>query len=199
MTVEIHGTLRSHFTRIVRILCLELGLEHRLHDVGNVAEAAPFGGNPLMTVPVLVDGDRTIWDTRDICRYLVETRGRDPLGVERLDWGARNLVAVIHGVMSAEVRLILAERCGMAVSGPVFDKSREAIRRGLAWLEEHVVDDNHDDALTYPAVWAIAMWDHLLLYGNVERREAPRVDRWVARFGDRPSVASTRPPAPAAR
>lgn len=192
MTLEIHGTPRSHFTRIVRILCHELGLEHRLRDVGNVGEPEPFGGNPLMSVPVLLDGDRTIWDSREICRYLVESRGRDPLGVERLDWAQRNVVSVIHGVMGAEVRLILAERCGMAVSGPVFDKSREAIRRGLGWLEAHLVEDAE---LTYPAVCAVAMWDHLLLYGKAERREAPRVDRWVARYGDRPSVASTRPPA----
>lgn len=191
MRLQLHGTSRSHFTRIVRILCHELWLDVELVDAGNVGVSQAFGGNPLMQVPVLVDGERAIWETSNICRYLVERQGSDPLGVERLDWPRRNLVSVIHGVMSAEVRLVLAERCGMDASVGVFAKARETLRSGLAWIDERI----EEEGLTYPAVCAVAMWDHLLLFRNAERGAAPRLERIVERLGEHASVVNTRPPA----
>lgn len=189
---QLHGTPRSHFTRVVRILCHELSLDVDLVDVGNVANAEAFGGNPLMQVPTLVDGERSIWDSHNICRYLVEREGADPLGIESLDWQGRNLVAVIHGVMSAEVKLVMAVRTGMDPRGGIFDKARGMLRRGLAWIDERIDDQKE---LGYPAVCAVCMWDHLLLFGNAERSEAPRIDRFVERLGERASIVSTRPPA----
>lgn len=186
----LHGTPRSHFTRVVRITAHELGLELEWVDVGNVATAEAFADNPLMQVPVLVDGDRTVWDSHDICRYLVEREDADPLGMESLDWSRRNLVSVIRGVMSAEVRLILAERSGMSTTGPMFDKARETIRRGLRWIDARI---EGEVGLSYPAVCAVAMWDHLLLYDNAERGEAPRIDAVAMRLGAHDSVARTRP------
>jgi glutathione S-transferase len=186
----LYGTPRSHFTRIVRILCHELELEFRWCDVGNVGDTEAFGGNPLMQVPVLVDGERTVFGSHEICRYLVERQRADPLGVEAADWSARNLIGVIHGVMDADVRLVLAERCGMETTGAVFDKARETIRRGLAWIDERI---DEQVGLAYPAVCAVAMWDHLLLYENADGAEAPRLDRLARRLGERESVARTRP------
>jgi glutathione S-transferase len=188
--LQLHGTPRSHFTRIVRITCHELGLELESVDAGNVVAAQSFGGNPLMQVPVLVDGERVVWDSHNICRYLVERQGADPLGMESLDWARRNLVSIIHGVMSAEVRLILAERCEMDTTGAMFDKARETLRRGLLWIDERI---ESEVGLTYPAVCAVAMWDHLLFYGNANRAEALRLDRVVERLGEHASVAGTRP------
>jgi len=187
---RLYGTPRSHFTRIVRITCHELGLEVDSVDVGNVLTAESFGGNPLMQVPVLVDGEHTVWDSYNICRYVVEREGRDPLGMESLDWERRNLVSIIQGVMNAEVRLILAERSGMETTGPLFDKARETLRRGLSWIDERI---ESEAGLTYPAVCAVAMWDHLLFYRNAERAEAPQLARVVERLGEYASVVATRP------
>lgn len=176
----------------MRILCHELGLAVELVDAGNVGVSQAFGGNPLMQVPVLVDGERAIWDSHNVCRYLVEREGSDPFGIESLDWQGRNLVSVIHGVMSAEVRLVLAERCGMDASVGVFAKARETLRSGLAWIDERIEDH---DGLTYPAVCAAAMWDHLVLFRNAKPGEAPRIERVVERLGEYASVVATRPPA----
>jgi glutathione S-transferase len=186
----LYGTPRSHFTRIVRILCHELSLDVDWVDVGNVGVAQAFGGNPLMQVPVLVDGEHAVWDSHDICRYLVERQGADPLGIESLDWAGRSLVSVVQGVMIAAVRLVLAERCGMETTGPFFDKARETIRRGLEWIDERI---ESQVGLTYPAVCAVAMWDHLLLYRHAEQADAPRIDRVVQRLGEHASIARTRP------
>lgn len=194
MAPRLFGTHRSHFTRIVRVLLHELELDVEWVDVGNVGAHEAFGGNPLMQVPVLVEGNVTVWDSHEICRYLVARRGRDPLGVESLDWARRNLVTVIRGVMSAEVRLILATRAGMDVSGGVFDKDRDVIDRALAWIDEHIgAEPAMGSRLTYPAVCAVAMWDHLLLYENAEVDDAPQLDSFVSALRGHPSIARTRP------
>jgi glutathione S-transferase len=55
-----------------------LGVEVELPDAGNVADAspAPYGPNPLMNVPTLVDGTRPIFDSDHMAAYLV--RKLDP-------------------------------------------------------------------------------------------------------------------------
>lgn len=190
MPLQLYGTPRSHFTRVVRVTCHELRLDFEWVDVGNVGVSETFGGSPLMQVPVLVDGDRTVWDSHNICRYLVERQGADPLGMESLDWAGRNLVSVIQGVMSAEVRIILAERCGMSSTGGVFDKVRETMRRGLAWIDERI--EGHA-GLTYPTMCAVVMWEHLLFYRNAEPGQAPRLERVVEQLGAHDSLVRTRP------
>jgi len=66
--VLVHGTPRSHFTRIVRIVAHELGIACTMNDIGNVGETRAFGGHPLMEVPVLEDGDAQVFGTDHICR-----------------------------------------------------------------------------------------------------------------------------------
>lgn len=144
-----------------------------------------------MRVPVLVHGERTLWESDNICRYLVEQHGRDPLGVTSLDWSARNTLAVIHGVMDAEVRLILAERAGMDPRGGPFEKARGTVDRGLAWLDREVPSPGPE--LDYVRTCLVAMWDHLLLYGNAGRQDAPRVAAVADALAARPSVAATCP------
>lgn len=190
MPPTLHGTPRSHFTRVVRIVCHELALPIRWVDVGNVGDAEAFGGNPLMQVPVLVDGAHTLWDAHNICCYLVARQGRDPLGIDAMTWSDRNLVATIQGVMSAEVRLILTARAGLDPSGGPLDKAREVLRRGLAWIDERV---EPQQALTYPVAWAVSMWDHLLLYDSAQRSDAPRLAQLAEQLAARPSIAETAP------
>ncbi|QQR88587.1 MAG: glutathione S-transferase family protein [Myxococcales bacterium] len=190
MSLELYGTPRSHFTRIVRIVCHELDVDYRWIDVGNVAEAEPFGANPLMQVPVLVDEDLRVFDSHHICCYLVQRQKADPLGINALSWTDYNMLTVIRGVMHAEVRLVLAERCGMELVGGMFDKTRATLRHGLSWINDGIEEHGEFD---YLRACAIAMWDHLLLYNNAEKTDAPRLRRILEQFNDRPSITQTRP------
>ncbi len=190
MTLRLFGTPRSHFTRIVRIVGLELGVPLESVDVGNVGRAEAFGGNPLMKVPALVDGAISIWGSANICRYLVQKAGRDPLRVCALDWAQTDLVYVIEGVMSAGVQLILAARAGLEPQGGPFDKVRATIVAGLGFIDQHLVAGS---ALDYTHVCAVAMWDHLLLYELASVEQGPAVDAIARRFAERPSIAGTRP------
>ena len=102
-----------------------------------------------------------------------------------------NARAVMNGVMSTEVELILAERSGIDTRALArFDKMRAAIDAGLAWLERHA--DAFPAQPSYLAFHLVAMWDHLALYGPCPL-DYPRLHAIVARTGQLSLVAANRP------
>lgn len=192
--MQLYYTPRSHFSRKVRILLAALGLDATLIDAGNVGDAdtTAFGPNPLMKVPTLVDGDRTLFDSDHIAQYLVQRHDPgDRYGVLSRDPDALNARAVMNGVMATEVELILAERSGIDTQALArFDKMRHAIDAGLGWLEQHA--DTFPAQPSYLAFHLVAMWDHLVLY-DLRPLDFPRLLAIVARTGQLPCVAASRP------
>ena len=163
--MKLHYTPRSHFARKVRILIDALDLDVELIDAGNVAEGAPekFGSNPLMKVPTLIDGDRVVFDSDQIASYLV--RKFDPsdrFNVLTSDVETLNARAVMNGVMSAEVELVMADRTGIDTKAySRFDKHRETIKIGLDWLESHA-EFSHSTP-SYSEFHLVSMWNHLVM------------------------------------
>jgi len=191
--MQLVGTPLSHFTRKIRILALELGIELDMQwSPGVLAPpGAAYGDNPLLRVPALVDGDITVLDSDHIARYLVARfDGADRLGVRSERVADGNRLAVIGGIMADEVTLLLAARAGGDVSTGYFAKRRDAITRGLAWLDANVGTGDFD----YRDIALVCMWQHLAHYRLVSL-DAPEVAARVARFADRPSVARTTPEA----
>ncbi len=187
-------TPRSHFSRKVRLLLGGLGKEVELVDAGNVAESNPtlFGANPLMKVPTLVDGERAIFDSDHIAQYIVRTYDpKDHFRVLTTDVGELNVRSVMNGIMATEVELILAERTGIDTRAHRrFDKMRESISAGLAWLERHV--DVFPREPTYLGFHLTAMWDHLELY-QVCALNFERLGERAAEWNALPYVTATKP------
>jgi glutathione S-transferase len=103
-----------------------------------------------------------------------------------------NRLAVTSGVMANEVVLILARRGGLDDLEGVayFRKLFAAIRNGLGWLDAQVDDEPRFD---WRDIALVCMWQHLAHYKLVDLAPYPRLAARVARFADRPSVASTAP------
>lgn len=141
MSLQLYTTPLSHFGRKVRLLLDLYGLPYELFDAGNVAESQPekFAGNPLMKVPALQDGEIWLIESDHIAAYVV--RKHDPsdrLGVLSPDVFDLNARAVLNGIMTEEVKLLLAKRTGVPIENyTFFEKALAAIRQGLNWLEEH--------------------------------------------------------------
>lgn len=192
--MQLHYTPRSHFARKVRILLRALQLEVELLDAGNAGDSDParFGPNPLLKVPTLVDGDRVVFESDHIAAYLVRRFDPDDrFGVLSTDVDALNLRAVMNGVMAAEAELILAERSGTDTRAHRrFDKLRAGMQHGMAWLEAHHAALPH--APSYLAFHAVALWDHLQLYGLLEG-EFPHLRTRVSEWSDIPWIAESRP------
>ena len=192
--IKLHYTPRSHFSRKVRILLDFWELPVELVDAGNVAttSATAFGDNPLMKVPTLEHGDSRIFESDHIARYLVRRFDpNDSFSVLTEDRELLNARAVVNGIMTAEVEIVLAQRTGIDTSVySRFDKIRESIDRGLRWLEQH-----HSLIPTEPSYLgfhAVCMWDHLGLYG-VTTLDYPAVRERAATLSKSPQVAASAP------
>lgn len=81
--IRVYGRKTSSNVQPVMWLCAELGLEVERFDVGGA-----FGGtdtdaflamNPMGRVPVIQDGDLTLFESQAILRYLASEYGRDAL------------------------------------------------------------------------------------------------------------------------
>ena len=196
MQLEIHGTPLSHFTRKLRILCAELAIDHAFVRTKTVMSESPadYANNPLMRIPTMIHGDVTMIESDHIARYLV---GRfdpaDRFGVRSDRVDDLNRLAVTSGIMANEVVVILAKRGGLAEVESVtyLRKLLEAIDSGLRWLDAAV--DPQAPGFDYRDIALVCMWQHLAHYGLRPMDAYARIAARVARFADRPSIASTAP------
>lgn len=195
--LKLYGTPRSHFTRKIRILLLELGLDFELVEVtGLLAGAATtYGDNPLMRVPTLVDGEQLVIDSDHIARYIVDRHDPgDRFGVRSESVAGCNRLAVINGIMANEVVLILTKRGGLDdLSGSsYFSKLVTAIDHALAWLDRDT--DPDASGVDYRDIALVCMWQHVTYYQLVgDLQQHQRIAARVAQLAARPSVASTAP------
>lgn len=196
-TLELIGTPLSHFTRKVRIVLHELGVDYAFVRAPGVmaAATAPYGEHPLMRVPTLHHGGETVLESDHIARYVVaQFDPGDRFAVRSEAVADLNRLAVINGVMDNEVVCILAARGGLTNldEAVYFRKLRAAIDSGLAWLDRAV--EPARDGFDYGDIAMVCMWQHIAYYKLVPDLERhARLAARVARFVDRPSVAATAP------
>jgi glutathione S-transferase len=193
--MKLYGTPLSHFTRKLRILFAELGVDFEFVRTTNLLAPAAeaYGDNPLMRVPTLVDGSMTLIESDHIARYIVSKHDpADRFGVLSDEPRALNRLAVTNGIMANGVVLILAKRGGLEdIDGAAyFRKLRTAIESALTWIDANV---SLDARLDYADMAMISMWQHALYYEFATIERYPRIGARVARLADRPSVASTTP------
>ena len=199
MKPQLYGTPLSHFTRKLRVLMSELGVEFDFVRAPGVlaTNAATYGDNPLLRVPTLVYGSDTVIKSDHIARYLVnQFDPTDRLRVCSETVPDLNRLAVVNGVMDSEVVLILAKRGGLTdLEGVVyFRKLMLAMENGLSWLDQRTVPDA--ETFDYGDICLICLWQHLVHYQSAPGLERyPRISARVARFVDRPSIASSAPAA----
>jgi len=166
--MKLYYTPKSHFARKLRILIDAWNIDVELIDVGDVARSESFGDNPLMKVPALVDGNQLVIDSDNIAQYLtLKFDKKDQFEVLTTDDHVLNSRAVMNGIMSAEVEILLAKRTGIDISKyKRFDKMLDTINTGLKWLEQNVaIFPKHP---TYLGFHLVSMWDHLDQYAPIE-------------------------------
>jgi glutathione S-transferase len=192
------ATKTSHFARKARIVLHELGLDFELQMVHDLFNSHPttYGGNPLMQVPTLLDGDTWFSEADQIARHLVTSRvPRDPLNVLNPKSNDCKQLVVLNGIMAHEATIVLA-RAGGGMSN-VMDhtwsrKLARAVGSGLGWLDQQIESDRV--GFDYLDVTTVCMWHHHLHFDLIPGLPAfPRLAARVARFSNRPSVLRTAP------
>jgi len=190
----------SHFSRKVRIVLQEIGLACEESYVPNLLSTNPaeFGGNPILRVPVLRDGPHWVIESDQIVRYLLEAydHGNDRFAFFSMSTAQRNALSIVSAIMGAEVELILSKRSGLVepVGGLYFQRYRNVIGHGLAWLERNAAMIWPEVEFSYLDIALLCMWDHLR-YNRLgdEADSYTWIEARASHHASRASVAATSP------
>ena len=178
----------------------ELGLDYERKDVGGA-----FGGldtpeykalNPNRLIPVLQDGDVTVWESSAIVRYLAAEYGAGTLWPERpadrakcdqwADWANTTFQPAWLGVFVEVVRNAPSKRDQTRI-----DKGLETVNACFALLDGALSDSPYlcGKELTYADILvgcALYRWSRL----DVSRIAMPNVDAWHERLRNRPAYVA---------
>jgi glutathione S-transferase len=135
MSYILYGSKTSPYVRKLQILMEKLPYEFREVDIYDQHRELFKQVNPIQQIPVLIDGDLTIWDSRQIFNYL-NMRYR----FQNIDWNDENLLSVIDGLLTAGVNLVLLRKSGLDISSSnmFFERQRDKIESILDYLRPYI-------------------------------------------------------------
>jgi glutathione S-transferase len=103
------GSLTSPYVRKIRLILhgspYELKMVNYMEEAGNEYLKSI---NPINKLPVLIDGDKTILDSRIIYNYLSEKNNWPKLSIEE-----ENILSSIDGAMDSSISLFMLRRGGL--------------------------------------------------------------------------------------
>lgn len=192
------GRLTSINVRKVMWTAAQLGLDLEREDWGagfrSPQEPGYLAMNPNGLIPVLIDGDFTLWESNSICRYLATKAGATELlpaepqsraRVEQwMDWQAGELnnswrvafMALVRGQPAAP-EAILASVAG-------WNRHMAMLDAQLAKTRAHVCGESFTLADVVLGL-STQRWKN----APIERVELPAVEAWMTRLSRRPGFA----------
>jgi glutathione S-transferase len=193
------GRSSSHFTRVVRVFALELGVPHSFEIVRDLRSlsARDFGDNPALRMPVL-RGDGSSWfGALNICRVLARAASR-PLRVvwpEQLTTALpSNAQELTLQAMGTAVELILSRDAAADDSGYVA-KRRASLENSVRWLNDNVdavLAALPQRDLSYLEVTLYCLTKHLAFRDVLATAPFTRLATFSDGFEQRASAQSTR-------
>jgi glutathione S-transferase len=201
--LRLTGRSSSHFTRVARMVALELGIPVALDVVADLAsvDADDYGGNPALKIPTLHVGDVPLFGTDNICRRLAALAGRadDPRVVlthqvpSDLVCSAQELV---WHAMAAQVQLVIGVHMArLPADHALLAKARAGLVGALGWLDARL--DGVLAALPAPrdlSVFEVTLYclvEHLRFRPTVAPGGPLRLAGFAAAFGARESAQRT--------
>jgi glutathione S-transferase len=199
-SICIVGRSSSHFTRLVRIFALELGVPCEFAPVYDLSslDMRDYAGNPALKLPVLKVDDVAIFGAENVCRALagLATMHRriiwpeDVRGVQ-----ARNAQELVWHAMQAQVQLGFGTQIAkLPVDSVYFVKAAAGMQNALEWLDERVhevIDDMppHDISLLEASLFCLI--EHVEFRATVSLTPYGRLTAFALAFGQRASAQQT--------
>jgi glutathione S-transferase len=196
------GRSSSHFTRVTRIFAAELGVPYTLQVVRDLlsCDAAEYGGNPALKLPVLKTANGVWYGALNVCRTLA--RSSPSRSAKRIIWPEdladplpANAQELVLQAMATEVSLVMAKAGGATEQNTHVGKMKRSLTNTLAWL-----DDNSVNVLDRVGALAELSFLEVSLFcfvTHLEFREVMSVssyavlDQFCRRFSQRSSARDT--------
>jgi glutathione S-transferase len=124
MGYVLYGSKTSPFVRRIRMILENIPYEFKELNIFEGQDAVDLHKiNPINQVPVLVDGENTIWDSRQIFNYLNAIHR-----FQNMDWTDENNLTAIEGAMASGISLLLMKRSGINTDEPLMYVQRQKDR-----------------------------------------------------------------------
>ncbi|MDA3922828.1 MAG: glutathione S-transferase N-terminal domain-containing protein [Salinisphaera sp.] len=191
--MELLGSAASPFVRRIRLLLGERDCVFRGIDIYGADREALRQANPTMKIPVLIDDDQTVLDSRVIARYLSAQMDLAPLS-----WAQENQLTVIDGATDSAFLLLSASRSGIDIGQdmPFIQRQQERIAACVASMDAQAEQGAFQE-WNYPAICAYASLDWMLFRELFDFASFPGLLALRERHQHQPMVAETDPRQPA--
>ncbi len=205
--IKLLGLRISVYTRIARLALEEKKVDYELEEVDIFADGGPpqeyLDLNPFGTIPCLVYGDFSLYETSAICRYVDEMFLGMPL--QPKEPAPRARMNQIIGVLDSYtyrpmVWDVYVQRIVVAGSGGKADEELVAaalptLQHVLQQLDKWRGDDDFlvGNALTLADLHAYPMLRYFIETeeGATMMKSFPRLAEWLSQMQNRPSARAT--------
>lgn len=146
---------------------------------------------PINKVPILIDSEQKIFDSRVIVNHLIKTHNLPALSLAE-----ENLVSAVYSCLDAAVILFLMKRDGFDIDGPGFflQRNRERIPSNLnflaEWAESLNPENSRDWNYVSMSLFSFLYWAEARA-GFLDVKPLPAHAKFMHRFGNAPGVRET--------
>ncbi|MES1929171.1 glutathione S-transferase [Salinisphaera dokdonensis CL-ES53] len=187
--MKLLGSGTSPYVRRTRLLLGDTDYEFASLDIYGADRDELRQHNPALKIPMLIDGEHSIYDSRVIARYLSEK-----MGMESLSWAQENQLTLIDAANDSMVTVALSKRSGLDTGNEIdfYALQHERIARSIDALSEMAADGVFD-AWHYPSMCLFCLVDWAEMRSLFDFSSHHPLLDLRERFADRPMIAETDP------
>lgn len=188
MVYVLYGSKTSPFVRRIRILLDQAPYEFRELNVFDTQDYIELNKiNPVNQVPLLIDGEKTIWDSRFIFNYLNSKNNYQKMG-----WDDENLLTAIDGAMTSGVTLLMLKRSGVNIDEPsqFVVRQKDRIESVLDYLKPFL-GTRALNQWDFQAISLYCFLDWAVFRGIIKIDQRPECQAFLSHYKNLPGVQST--------
>ena len=191
MGYVLYGSKTSPFVRRIRILMDQISHEFKELSIFEEQDASLLKMiNPVNQIPVLVDRENTIWDSRVIFNYLNSIHR-----FQNMDWKDENQLTAIDGALNSGVSLLLMKRSGINISDSLMyvNRQKERIESILDYLKPYIEDEGLQEWNFHSiSLYCFLDWANFREIISIENR--PECRSFLEQHKTKPSIINTQIP-----
>jgi glutathione S-transferase len=187
--MKLLGSGTSPYVRRTRLLLGDTDYQFESLDIYGADRDELRKHNPALKIPMLIDADQSIYDSRVIARYLAAKMNFDDL-----NWEQENLLTLIDAANDSMVTIALSKRSGLDTSEDIefYALQHERVRRSIDAISQYAADGAFDE-WHYPSICAYCLIDWAEMRNLFDFADHKPLLYLKESFKDKPMVAETDP------
>jgi glutathione S-transferase len=195
MNYTLIGSFTSPYVRKIRLLLFSLGT-YKFESINYLEKKDSDylkSINPINQIPILLDGETTIFDSRVIFSYIQKKHHLKTLTIED-----ENILSAIDAAMDTSINLFSLRRGGLdlSVENPYLERQIERVPLILNWLTPWVktLDAKNPDHWNFVtmSLYSYLYWGEFRKI--VDLSSFPEHKIFLEKFKNAPGVQETSPP-----